>query len=367
MKIPLVDLSAQHRPLSAELESAMRQVLQRGDFILGEEVAAFESEFAAYCNVKYAVGMASGTDALHLSFIALNIGAGDEVITAANSFIASAAAISFSGAKPVFADVDSRSYTLDPESVKRCITERTKAILPVHLYGQPADMDPILEIANERGISVIEDACQAHGAEYKGKRVGSIGRIGAFSFYPSKNLGAAGDGGAAVTNDPVLAEKLRMFRNYGQREKYKHDFLAFNSRLDTIQAAILRVKLKRLDRWNEQRRIAAGEYDKRLEGRKVITPAIFPDRMHVFHLYVIRHANRDALLRALHENGIGALIHYPVPLHLQQAYAQLGYKPGDLPVSEQISREALSLPMFPEISTEQIETVCALEIGRAHV
>jgi dTDP-4-amino-4,6-dideoxygalactose transaminase len=360
MKIPLVDLGAQHRSIGSELESAIHQVIARGDFILGNEVTTFESEFAEYCNTKYGIGLASGTDAIHLSLVALNIGPGDEVITAANSFIASAAAISFAGAKPVFADVDPKSYTLDPESVKERLTDRTKAILPIHLYGQPADMDPILDIAKEHGLQVIEDACQAHGAEYKGKRVGSLGRVAAFSFYPSKNLGAGGDAGMAVTDDQGLADKLRMFRNYGQREKYKHEFLAFNSRLDTMQAAILRVKLKHLDRWNQQRRNAARLYDQWLADSGVITPATLPGRSHVFHLYVIRHPNRDALLRTLQEKEIGALVHYPVPLHLQRAYAQLGYKPGDLPVSEQISREVLSIPMYPEITVEQIEEICSV-------
>lgn len=359
MAIPLVDLQVQYRALSEEINRAVQAVMERGDFILGSEVSAFEEEFAAYCGARYAVGLANGTDALHLCLRACGIGRGDEVITAANSFIASASAISFTGATPVFADVDPRTCTIAPRAIEAAITPRTRAIVPVHLYGHPADMDPILAIARRHGLIVVEDACQAHGAEYKGRRVGSLGDAAAFSFYPGKNLGAYGDGGAATTNDPDVAERLRMLRNYGQRVKYQHDFLAFNSRLDTLQAAILRVKLRYLDAWNERRRQAAALYTARLAPQGVSTPCVSPDVQHVFHLYVIRWRERDALLHALNRQGIGAGIHYPVPIPQQKAYCGLGYQPGDFPVTEALCREVLSLPIFPEITPEQIEAVCA--------
>ena len=284
MNIPLVDLKTQNQTLTAELIEAVQQVMVNANFILGQQVDDFEVDFAIFCEGRQAVGLASGTDALHLGLRACGIGPGDEVITAANSFIATASAISFTGATPVFADVDPETYTIDPASIRELITDRTRAILPVHLYGQPADMDPIMEIAGEKELKVVEDACQAHGAQYKGKPVGSIGHLGAFSFYPGKNLGAFGDGGAAVTNDPQLADRLKMLRNYGQRQKYEHDFLAFNSRLDTLQAAILRVKLKHLAEWNSKRRAAASLYDQYLDGSKFRFPVIAPYSTHVFHL-----------------------------------------------------------------------------------
>lgn len=358
MVIPLVDLRAQYHSLAGEIHQALENVMERCDFILGTEVAQFEQEFAEFCQAKYAVGLATGTDAIHLGLMALGVGPGDEVITAPNSFIASASGISFAGATPVFADVDPATYTLDPAAVERAVTPRTKAIVPVHLYGQPADMDGIMRVAERFGLKVLEDACQAHGAEYKGRRVGSIGHVAAFSFYPGKNLGAYGDGGAATTNDAAIAERLRMLRNYGQRVKYQHDFLAFNSRLDTLQAAVLRVKLPRLARWNEQRQTAARLYSQMLAGSAVSTPYVAPDRTHVFHVYVVRAPNRDALLRHLHAQGIGAGIHYPTPIHLQAAYAGLGYSPGSFPAAEKACAEVLSLPLYPEITPEQIARVC---------
>jgi len=362
MSIPLVDLKAQYRSVAEEMNAAVQGVMERGDFILGGEVTAFEEEFAEFCGAKHAVGLATGTDAIELGLRALGIGPGDEVITAPNSFVASAAAISFAGATPVFADVDPARYTMDPASIEKAITSRTKALLPVHLYGQPAEMGPLLEIAAKYRLRVVEDACQAHGAEYKGHRVGSLADIAAFSFYPGKNLGAYGDGGAATTNDPAVAEKLRMLRNYGQSRKYHHDFLAYNSRLDTIQAAILRVKLRRMDEWNDLRRTAAARYSELLRSLRIAPPFVAPDSAHVFHVYVIRSNRRDELVEFLNERGIGAGIHYPVPIHLQQAYCELGYEPGAFPNAEAACREVLSLPLYPEITDEQIRTVCdALE------
>ncbi len=359
MNIPLVDLKSQSQTLTNELSEAVQQVMTTADFILGQQVDDFEVDFALFCEGRHAVGLASGTDALHLGLLACGIGPGDEVITAANSFIATASAISFTGAKPVFADVDPETYTIDPASIRGLMTDRTRAILPVHLYGQPADMDPIMELAGEKELKVVEDACQAHGAQYKGKSVGSIGHLGAFSFYPGKNLGAFGDGGAAVTNDPQLADRLKMLRNYGQRQKYHHDFLAFNSRLDTLQAAILRVKLKHLAEWNSKRRAAASLYDQYLAESKFRSPVIAPYSTHVFHLYVIRSRERDELLTFLNQRGIGAGIHYPRAIPFQKAYQSLGYRPGQLPAAERACAEVLSLPLFPEITKEQIQTVCS--------
>ncbi len=317
MDIPLVDLKQQYAAHGEEIRQAVEAVMERGDFILGSDVRAFEEEFAAFCQAGHAVGLATGTDALYLGLLACGVGPGDEVITAANSFVASAAAISFTGAIPVFADIDPRTYTLDPNAVERVITERTKAIMPVHLYGQAADMDAILALARWHGLKVVEDACQAHGAEHKKKRVGSLGDVAAFSFYPGKNLGAYGDGGAATTNDPDIAERLKMLRNYGQRVKYHHDFLAFNSRLDTMQAAILRVKLRYMDTWNAQRVQAAAYYTRLLSAQSLPTPYVVPESSHVFHLYVIRSRQRDELVSFLNAQGIGAGVHYPIPIPLQ--------------------------------------------------
>ncbi len=358
MRVPLVDLNIQYKSIADEIEAAMREVMERGDFILGSAVTAFESEFAKFCDVDHVVGVATGTDALHLGMLACGIGPGDEVITAANSFIASAAAISFTGAVPVFADIDPLTYNIDPLSVERAITPRTKAVMPVHLYGQPADMDALLKIAQKYGLKVIEDASQAHGAEWNGKRVGGFGDVTAFSFYPGKNLGAYGDGGAAATNNPEIAEKIKMLRNYGQSKKYHHDFLAFNSRLDTLQAAILNVKLKRMNAWNEFRRQAAIQYNQKLSDLGIAAPHIASPAESVFHLYVIRSQNRDQLVTQLNERGIGAGVHYPVTIPQQKAYASLGYKLGEFPHAEKACAEVISLPMFPEITQAQIETVC---------
>lgn len=355
--VPFVDLGVQYRAISAEIDDAITKVIQEADFILGREVRLFEEEFAEFCDASYAVGVDSGTSALELALRAFDIGPGDEVITAANSFIASALGISHAGAKPVLVDVDPYTYTLDVTALERAITRRTKAIIPVHLYGHPAHMAPIRQLADKHGLVVIEDACQAHGARYKGKRAGSLGHAAAFSFYPGKNLGAYGDGGAVVTKDKKIASRLEMLRNYGQKEKYKHLFLGYNRRLDTMQAAILRVKLKYLEKWNAARRWNAKLYQKHLEGSGVVIPGEAPGAESVWHLYVIRTEQRDALKDHLVSKGISASIHYPIPIHLQPAYQDLGYKRGDFPVTEAYADRILSLPMYAELTDNQIEYI----------
>ena len=353
-KLQFVDLKAQHAGIAAEVEAAIQRVVTNADFILGADVAAFESEFAKYCEAEHAVGLDSGMSALELGMRALGIGPGDEVITPAGSFIASSSAISFTGATPVWVDVDPRTYNIDPELLEAAITQRTKAIMAVHLYGQPADMDRMVEVADRHGLPVIEDACQSHGARYKGRRTGALGAFGAFSFYPSKNLGAYGDAGALTTNDAALAEKVRMMRNYGQRAKYDHVFLAWNRRLDTLQAAILRVKLPHLDAWNDSRRKIASLYEELLGGTAATLPYRRPDVEHVYHLYVIQVDDRDHVLSELGERGIGAGIHYPVPIHLQEAYRARGFGPGSFPVTEESARRILSLPMYPEMTEADV-------------
>ncbi len=361
MKVPFVDLAAQHASLKSEIDEAVGCVMTKCDFILGEETAKFEEEFAEYLGVKKCVGVASGTDALELALRATGVGAGDEVILPANSFIATALAVARAGGRPVLADVLPDTYSISPEDVERRITSRTKAMIPVHLYGQPADMDAIMAIARRHGLIVIEDACQAHGAVWKGSKCGSIGAASAFSFYPSKNLGACGDGGVVATSDESVAEQIRLLRNYGQRVKYEHVIKGGNSRLDTLQAAVLRVKLAYLDKWNRARSVHAEHYTRRLGHlSKVVTPVVRygGEFSHVFHLYVIRAERRDELLNFLLSAGIGCGIHYPRPIHMQPAFLDLGYREGDFPVAEQAAREILSLPMFPEMSDEQIEAVC---------
>ncbi|GAC1510851.1 MAG: DegT/DnrJ/EryC1/StrS family aminotransferase [Candidatus Dormibacteraceae bacterium] len=356
-KLPFVDLKAQHAAIATEVEAAIQRVVTNADFILGGDVAAFEDEFATYCGAAHAVGLDSGMSALELGMRAMGIGPGDEVITPAGSFIASSSAISFTGATPIWVDVDPRTYNIDPELLEAAITKRTKAIMVVHLYGQPAEMDRVLEIANRHGLPVIEDACQSHGARYKGRRTGSLGTFGAFSFYPSKNLGADGDAGALTTNDAGLAERVRMMRNYGQRAKYDHVFLAWNRRLDTLQAAVLRVKLPHLDAWNESRRKIASLYDELLGGTAVALPYVRGHVEHVFHLYVIRLDGRDRVLDELGKRGIGVGIHYPVPIHLQEAYRERGFGPGSFPVTEESAKRILSLPMYPEMSEPDVRRV----------
>jgi len=371
IEIPLVDLIAQYNSIAGEIHAAMAKVLERGDYILGEEVCLFEEEFARYCGVRYAVGLDSGISALELALRAYGIGPGDEVITAANTFIATASAISFVGARPVLVDMHPQTYNLDVSLLEKAVTPHTRAVIPVHLYGQMADMDAILEVARRHRLIVIEDAAQAHGATYKGRRAGSLGDVGCFSFYPAKNLGAYGDAGMLVTNDARIAEKVRMLRNYGQKEKYVHEFLAYNRRLDTLQAAMLRVKLRHLDEWNARRRAIAQTYDERLAGLGIQLPAVADCGTHVYHLYVIRIKRRDELQRWLASHGIATGIHYPIPIHLQSAYADLGYSPGDFPETERHCQEILSLPMYPELTSQQLahiyDAITAFVSGNAMV
>jgi dTDP-4-amino-4,6-dideoxygalactose transaminase len=356
-EVRFVDLGAQYRALAAEIDPAMAAVLRDTDFILGRAVSQLEEEFAVFCDSSYAVGVDSGTSALELSLRAFDIGPGDEVITVANSFIASALAVSHAGAKPVLVDCNPENYTIDVSLLEQAITPRTRAIIPVHLYGQPADMDRILEIARKNNLVVIEDACQAHGARHKGKRAGSLGHAAAFSFYPGKNLGAYGDGGMVVTKDQQIAKTLQKLRNYGQEQKYKHVSKGYNRRLDTLQAAILRVKLRHLDPWNSSRRQLAGLYNEALKGAGVVTPTVEPYAEPVWHLYVIRARKRYALQAYLTSQGVMTGIHYPVPIHLQPAYSDLGYKKGDFPVTEAYAEEVLSLPMYAELPADAVQYV----------
>lgn len=357
--IPLVDLSAQYRDIEAEVNEAIERVLHDTDFILGESVELFERDYAAFCDVGHAVGVDSGTSALELALRAYGVGPGDEVVTAANTFVASALAISYTGATPVLVDIDPHTYTLDLEALEQAITPRTRVILPVHLYGHPVDMEPLLACAERHGLIVIEDACQAHGARYRGKRVGSLGHAAAFSFYPAKNLGAYGDAGAVVTDDAEIAATIRKLRNYGSTEKYLHEVRGFNRRLDTLQAAVLRVKLRRLDAWNEARRQHARTYDRLLSASRAIVPTEAEYAESVFHLYVIRVQERERVRNHLSQRGVATGIHYPLPLHLQPAYRDLGYGPGDFPVTERYAAEILSLPMYPELGSEAIARVAS--------
>ncbi|MEH2266942.1 MAG: DegT/DnrJ/EryC1/StrS family aminotransferase [Nostoc sp.] len=350
--IPFVDLKTQYLSIKNEIDTAVLKVLESTQFVLGNEVKAFEKEFADYCNADYGIAVNTGTSALHLALLAAGISAGDEVITVPFTFVATTAAICYTGATPVFVDIDPVSYTIDITQIEKAITERTKAILPVHLYGQPADMEPILDIARRHGLVVIEDAAQAHGAEYKGQRVGSIGDIGCFSFYPGKNLGAYGEGGMAVTNNPEYAQTMGMLRDWGQERRYHHVLKGYNYRMDGIQGAILRVKLRYIEAWTEARRTHAAKYDQLLVSSGVSIPAVMPYSRHVYHVYAVRSPGRDALQQSLQEEEIQTGIHYPIPVHLQPAYADLGYKSGDFPHSEAASREVLSLPMYAELGTE---------------
>ena len=359
MKIPFLDLKAQYESIRDEIASALQQVLDNTAFAGGPYVEKFEKEFASFCQCESAIGVGSGTDALWMALLAIGIGQGDEVITTPNTFIATCEAISFCGAKPVFVDIDEQTYNMNPDLLEDAITPKTKAIIPVHLYGQTSDMDPIMEIAKAYGLFVVEDACQAHGAGYKGRRAGSIGDAGCFSFYPGKNLGAYGEAGAVVTNNEELAQKIRMFRDHGQAKKYKHCLIGWNGRMDGFQGAVLSLKLKYLLGWNEARRKNAQLYDELLtDVDHVITPVEEDYAKHVYHIYAIRAKNRDSLIRALGEKDISCGIHYPVPIHLQEAYKFLGYIKGNFPIAEKCANELLSLPMFPELSKEQIERVC---------
>jgi dTDP-4-amino-4,6-dideoxygalactose transaminase len=357
MRVPFLDLKAQYEGLKGDIDEAIRRVLDLTQFVGGNALTAFEREFASYCQSRHAIGVANGTDALHLALRALGVGHGDEVITSGNTFIATAAAIVATGARPVFLDVDPDTYTIDTALIEPALTDRTKAVIPVHLYGQAADMRPIREIARRRGLFVVEDAAQAHGAEYEGARVGSIGDIGCFSFYPGKNLGAYGDGGAITTNNDGLAERIRRLRDHGRITKYLHAEIGFNSRLDTLQAEVLRIKLRQLDEWNAARRRAAQWYAAGLAGTELKLPGVRPGSTHVYHLYVIQTTHRDALQAALEEAGVSTGVHYPVPLHLQPALTNLRYRRGDLPLCEEIAERILSLPMFPELTSDQVSLV----------
>jgi len=358
MKVPFLDLHAHHAPHMAEFQAAISEVINCGAFAGGPYVAAFEKEFADFCHTRHALGVGSGTEAIWLGLLACGVGAGDEVITSPGTFLATAEAITYCGAKPVFVDIDEQTYTLDPEKLEAAITPRTKAVIPVHLHGQTADMDPILALARRHGLFVIEDACQAHGADYKGRRAGSLGDIGCFSFYPGKNLGAFGEAGAVVTNDDALAQKMSTLRDHGQSRKYYHSLVGWNCRMDGIQGAVLQIKLRHLAAANEQRRRHAALYNELFHGvEEVILPTEADYSRHVFHIYALRVDNRDELIRSLTEAGIGSGIHYPVPVHLQECYRDLGYGPGDFPVAERVAKELISLPMYPELSETQIRLV----------
>jgi dTDP-4-amino-4,6-dideoxygalactose transaminase len=357
MEIPLVDLRKQYAPLKNEILSGVERILDGMHLFLGENVQALEREFAQFCGVRHGIGVSDGTAALHIILRAMGIGPGDEVITVSHTFIATVEAILLAGARPVFVDIDPNTYLMDIEQVKSRITPRTKAVLPVHLYGQPVNMDPLRELATQHGLRIIEDACQAHGAEYKGRRAGSLGDAAAFSFYFSKNLGAYGEGGFVTTNDDELARCVRMIRDHGSERRYYHDLIGFNGRLDEIQAVVLRAKLPHLEAWNEARRGHAARYRELLQGLPVVMPLECPENRHVYHLYVIRTPRRDELQTWLKSQGVLTGIHYPVPVHLQKALAVLGYKVGDLPATERVAGGILSLPMYAELTDEQIASI----------
>jgi len=365
IRVPFLDLNVHHAALRNELDRAIGQVIDSGAFAGGPFVEKFEADFAAFSHSQYAVGLGSGTEALWLALLACGVGPGDEVITVPSTFMATAEAITYCSARPVFVDVDERTYTMDPARLEKAVTARTKAIIPVHLFGQTADMDPILEFSREHNLFVIEDAAQAHGAEYKGRKAGTLGHAGCFSFYPGKNLGAFGEAGAVVTDDFQLQEKIRILRDHGQVRKYRHTMIGWNCRMDGIQAAVLSVKLKQLERGNSLRRAHALQYSRIFGGMDgVITPFEAPNARHVYHIYAIRVQDREQLMWLLKEKGIQCGVHYPVPIHLQTAYESLGYKNGAFPISEEIAREFISLPMFPELTREQVEMV-ALSVKEA--
>lgn len=359
-KIPYLDLKAQYRSIKPEIDAAIARVLESCQFVLGPEVAEFETNFATYCGTTQCIAVNSGTSALHLALLAAGVGAGDEVITVPFTFVASVAAVLYSGARPVLVDIDPQSFTMDPAAIEAAITPRTRAILPVHLYGQPADMDPIMEIARRHGLVVIEDAAQAHGAQYKGRPVGSIGHMGCFSFYPGKNLGAYGEGGAITTSTAEYAQKIRMLRDWGQDRKYHHALRGYNYRMEGFQGAILGVKLRHLETWTQARRKVASLYNKLLADCSVETPAEMSWARHVYHVYTLRIEDRDGLYAGLSSAGIQTGIHYPIPVHLQPAYADLGYGKGAFPQSEAAAQQVLSLPLYPELSSQAAEEVAAV-------
>jgi dTDP-4-amino-4,6-dideoxygalactose transaminase len=366
IKVPYLDLKAQYHSIKAEIDEAIARVLDSCQFVLGPEVAQFEKEFAAYCGTSECIALNSGTSALHLALLAAGVGPGDEVITVPFTFVASVATILYARAKPVLVDIEPRTFNMNPAALDAAISPRTKAIVPVHLYGHPADMDPILEVARKHKLVVIEDAAQAHGARYKGRSAGSIGDIGCFSFYPSKNLGAYGEGGAVTTSNPEYARTLRMLRDWGQDRKYHHSLHGYNYRMEGFQGAILRVKLRHLERWTETRRAIVKTYNEHLAGADVVRPAEMPWARHVYHLYTLRTDNRNALQAALLNDGIQTGIHYSTPVHLQPAYTALGYGPGSFPESEKAAKEVLSLPLYPELTDHQIEAVCEALTGAHH-
>jgi len=357
VRVPYLDLACQHEPLRDEFLATFRRIADSGRFVLGKEVEGFEDEFAAYCGVGHAVAVNSGTSALHLALMAAGVGPGDEVVTSAMTFVATVAAITYVGAKPVLADVDPVTFCIDPDAVESAVTPRTKAIVPVHLFGEPADMAPLLALAERSGLLVIEDAAQAHGALYRGKRAGSLGKAAAFSFYPGKNLGAFGEGGAVVTDDGDLADRVRSLRDWGQSGKGNHVLRGFNYRMDAIQGAVLRIKLRHLDDWNDMRRSVAAIYDERLADTPLVLPGAKSDCRHVYHVYAVRDGDRDRLREWLAGRGIQSGVHYAQPVHLAPAYADLRYRRGDFPVAESITRNVLSLPVFPGMSKQQVELV----------
>ena len=359
MSVPFIDFKEQNRMIREEVDAGFMKVFEKGDFILGEEAQTFEKSFAKYCDVDYGVGVNSGTDALYLALSALDIREGDEVVVPTHTFIATALCVSFAGARVVFADIEPGTYNIDPKSFERVITPRTRAVIPVHIYGQPADMDEIAAIARKHGIKIVEDAAQAHGSRYKGKRAGSLGDVACFSFYPTKGLGACGDAGMIVTNDRAIYEKALMLRDYGRKGRYEHKIKGHNSRLDTIQAVVLNAKLKHLDAWNALRAQNAARYAELLKPLKVVTPVTKSDRTHVFQTYAVRVPNRDRVVERMNAKGVSVLIHYPIPLHLQEAYAELGHAKGDFPVAEKVASDIMSLPMFPHMTAEQVEAVAA--------
>jgi dTDP-4-amino-4,6-dideoxygalactose transaminase len=365
--IPLVDLRKQYVSIKSEVDAAIERVMTSGQFVLGDEVEAFEREFAAYSGGLQGIAVNSGTSALHLALLAAGVEANDEVITVPFTFVATVAAIGYIGARAVFVDIDPATFTMDVSQVERAITSRTKAIVPVHLYGQAVDMDPLLEIARRHKIAVIEDACQAHGAKYKGRPVGSLGDAACFSFYPGKNLGACGEAGMVVTSDAAIARDARMRRDWGAERKYHHVIKGFNYRMEGLQGSILRVKLRHLEAWTEARRSHAREYAKLLNGSGLETPAEAPYARHVYHVYAVRTRDRATLQRTLQANGVASGIHYPIPVHLQPAYADLGYHAGDFPESERAANEVVSLPMYPELSHTELELITAAIRQEAYV
>jgi len=359
VKVPYLDLKAQYQSIKPEIDAAIACVLDSCQFVLGSEVAAFEQDFAKYCGTSDCIALNSGTSALHLALLAGKVGPGDEVITVPFTFVASVAAVLYAGARPVLVDIEPRSLTMDPAAVEAAITPRTKAILPVHLYGQSADMDPIMDLARRHGLVVIEDAAQAHGAKYKGRPVGSIGDMACFSFYPGKNLGAYGEGGAVTTNNPEYARAVRMLRDWGQDRKYHHVLRGYNYRMEGFQGAILGVKLRHLDQWTEARRAVVQQYNELLANSDIETPVEMPWAKHVYHVYTVRSADRDGLQAALTAEGVQTGIHYPVPVHMQPAYADLGYGPGAFPRAEAAAKQVLSLPLYPEITQEAVAQVAS--------